>query len=76
LNEVEIYLQVRYINLTEIVVQLFEFFVYKEFPSIIRLPVYLENQQPVYFGDNTTTDQFANAIEYAKSYLIAFFDYN
>ena len=70
------YLQARYINFAEVVVQLFEFLVYKEFPPVIRLPVYFKGQQPVYFKDNTIADQFANTVKYTKSYLIAFFDYN
>ncbi len=70
------YLQTRYIILTEAVVQLFEFFIYKEFPPIIQLPVHLKGQQSVYFRDNTTADQLVNAVERAKSYLITFFDYN
>ncbi len=70
------YLQVYYINFIETVVQLFEFPIYKEFPFVIRLPVYLESQQPVYFEDNTTADQLTGVIERIKSYLIMFFDYN
>ncbi len=36
------HLQARYISFTEAVVQLIEFPIYKEFPPIIQLPVYLE----------------------------------
>ena len=69
-------MQVRYISLMKAVVQLFEFPVYKEFLFVIQLPVYFESQQLIYFKNNTTADQFAGVVERAKSYLIAFFDYN
>ena len=76
LNEVEMHLQARYVSPAEAIVQLFEFPVHEEFPPVTRLPVHLEGQQPVYFGDNATADQLAGAAERARSHLMAFFDYN
>ena len=75
-DEVQRYLQGRYIGPTEAVWRLFEFGMHEEYPSVMHLAIHLPGEQPVYFHENTSANDLHDRMQSARSTLMAFFDYN
>ena len=75
-DEIQRYLQGRYIGPTEVVWRLLKFAMHKELPTVKHLAVYLPGEQPVYLSDNATSDQLQSRMDLAKTTLMAFFEYN
>ena len=75
-DEVQRYLQVRYIGPTEAVWRLFEFGMYEECPSVMHLAIHLPGEQPVYFHENTSANDLHDGMQSSRSTLMAFFEYN
>lgn len=75
-DEVQRYLQGRYIGPTEAFWPLFEFRMHEDSLSVIHLAIHLPGEQPVYFNPEESTDHLHTQMESARSALIAFFDYN
>ena len=76
LDEVGIYLQCYYVSPIEVVVRLFEFYTYEEYPPVVRLLVYLEGKQPIFFQVDVTVEEVEVAIERRQTELMGFFVYN
>ena len=73
-NEVKEYQDLRSIGASEAAWRLFQFEMGDRYPSVKRLPVHLENQQPVYIFEDISLPE---ALERAEvSELTAFFRYN
>ena len=75
-DEVQRYLQGRYIGPTEAVWRLFEFAMHEEYPSVMHLAIHLPGEQPIYFNEEESADELHHRIESARSTLMAFFEYN
>jgi hypothetical protein len=75
-NEVEKYLQGRYIGPSEAIWRLFEFKIHEEDPTVITLPVHLPNHQPVCFNPNASREEIQMILDTKKSKLMEWFDYN
>jgi len=75
-DEIEQYLQERYIGPTEAVWRLFEFGMHEEWPPVIHLALHLPGEQPVYFESNIQKVELQQRMLTARSTLMAFFEYN
>ena len=75
-DEVQRYLQGRYIGPSEAIWRLFEYPMHQEYPSVIRLAVHLPGQQIVSFHAQDGRQDLERRMREAKSTLIAFFEYN
>jgi len=75
-DEIQQYLQGRYIGPTEAVWRLFEYAMHEELPTVKHLAVHLPGEPPVYFPYNATTEQLQSRMDMAKTTLMAFFEYN
>ena len=76
LDEVGTHLQCRYVSPAEAVVRLFEFHTHEEYPPVVRLPVHLEGEQPVFFRADATAEEVEAAAERRQTELMGFFAYN
>ena len=75
-DEVAQYLQGRYIGPTKVMWHLFEYPVHEEWPPVIHLGLHLPNEQPVFFGADSTLTELQAKLDASHSTLMAFFDYN
>ena len=75
-NKVNKYLQGRYIGPFKAIQRLFKYFIYKEFPPIIQLAVYLPGKQPVYFQLDQSVKEIQQCLKLSYFTLTAFFKYN
>ena len=75
-DEVQRYLQARYIGPTEAVWRLFEFGMHEEYPSVMHLAIHLPGEQPVYFHENTSANDLHGRMQLPRSTLMVFFEYN
>jgi hypothetical protein len=75
-DEVDRYVQARYIGPTEAAWRLFEFPTHHEWPPVQKLPVHLEGQQPIYFPDDATPERLQEIRESAQTQLMAYFKWN
>jgi hypothetical protein len=75
-NKIQEYVQSQYIGPTEACWQIFEYSIYSQDPSVIKLDIYLERQHTIYFRDNDNLIAICEQIENTFSILIVFFDYN
>ena len=75
-DDIERYLQGRYIGPTEAVWRLFEYAMHEELPTVKHLAVHLPGDEPVYFPDNASSDRLQSRMDSAKTTLMAFFEYN
>jgi len=60
IDEVQRYLDARYVSASEAVWRILSFKLHDEWPNVYRLPVHLPNQQMVYF---TNTDNVQNVVD-------------
>ncbi|KAJ6439008.1 hypothetical protein O9K51_08411 [Purpureocillium lavendulum] len=74
-DEIDVYLQCRYISPAEAVVRIFEFPTHEEYPPVIALPVHLEREQAVYFPEDADAQEL-EAVLQRNTPLMAFFRYN
>ena len=73
-NEVEQYLNARYIGPVEACWRLFEFSMHLELPSVYRLPVHLEDEQQVIWHEGASVAEQERAIENSrKTHLTQWF---
>ncbi|XP_063929859.1 uncharacterized protein LOC135142123 [Zophobas morio] len=70
-NEVEKYLNGRYISSSEAFWRIFQFPIHERFPAIVHLAVHLENGQRIYFNNENLQDRVNNP---PSTTLTAFFD--
>ena len=63
LNEVEQYLNARYIGPVEACWRLFEFAMHLELPSVYRLPIHLEDEQQVIWREGASVVEQERAVE-------------
>ena len=75
-DKVKQYLQGCYISLLEALQQLFKFTIYKEYPPIQALIVYLLGCYLVIFNKDATADQLCKRLEQSMLILTGFFYYN
>lgn len=75
-DEINQYLQGRYIGPSEAIYRLFEYPMHEEYPPVIRLSVHLPGQQAVYFHENASPDELHRRMEMTQTILMAFFEYN
>ena len=55
-DEIQRYVQGRYIGQTEAVWRLFEYDTHEESPTVIHLAIHLPGEQPVYFAEGVDAD--------------------
>lgn len=70
-DEIEKYLNGRYISTSEAMWRLLDFNIHKRYPTVLHLAVHLENGQRVYFSSNTLQQVINNP---RKTTLMAFFE--
>ena len=75
-DKVKQYLQGCYISLLEALQQLFKFTIYKEYPPIQALAIYLLGCYLVIFNKVATANQLRKCLEQSILMLIGFFYYN
>lgn len=75
-DQIAQYLQGRYIRPTEAVWRIFEFLMHEEYLPVEQLAIHLPEEQPVYFEEETITEELEERMNEARSTLMAFFDYN
>ena len=75
-DKVKQYLQGCYVSLLEALQQLFKFTIYKEYPPIQALIVYLLGYYLVIFNKDATTNQLHKRLEQSALTLTGFFCYN
>jgi len=74
-NEIQQYLDARYVSASEATWRIFRYSLHEEFPNVVRLAVHLENAQFIIFNeDDTPEDVLANANR--NSTLAGFFAVN
>ncbi len=66
----------RYINPAQVIWSILEFPIYEEWPTIIKLDLYISNEQTVTFGPEANTAELRQRAEKSRSNLMGFFDYN
>lgn len=75
-NEIQRYLQGRYIGPTEAFAHLFEYKMHEEDPTVTTLSLHLPGQQPVYYEENATRAEIQRAMSRTISTLMGYFKYN
>lgn len=75
-NEIQQYLQGRYISPPEAIWRLFEFPIHEEWPPVIHLAIHLPGEQPVYFAADASEEAIRNQMDRSATTLMAFFQYN
>jgi hypothetical protein len=74
-DEIERYLQGRYIGPTEAFWRIFEYRMHEEYPTVTSLSLHLKDQQPVYFPDDAADEEVQQILNKSRSMLMAYFDY-
>ena len=75
-DEIQKYVQGRYIGPTEAVWRLFEYSTHKESPTVMHLSIQLLGEQPVYFAEWVDANTLRIQMETARTTLMACFKYN
>ena len=75
-DELTSYLNRRYIGPTEAAWMIFGFPVHAESPSVIRLPVHLDGQQSVCFGEEEAAEDILERVALKQTELMGWFEYN
>ena len=75
IDEIDVYLQCRYISPAEAIVRIFEFPIHEEWPAVIVLPVHLEGEQAVFFPEDAGEEEMQARMD-RHTPLTAFFEYN
>ena len=75
-DEIDQYIQGRYIGPTEAIWRLYEYPTHQEWPPVTHLTVHLEHQQTVYFTDGFSSAELAEKLDNTDSTLMGFFRYN
>src|SRR4029077_4441575 len=76
LDELQTYLDGRYLSPPEAVWRLMEFKTHDEFPNVTRLAIHEPGKHAVYFDDDASREEIEDKMENARSTLMAFFKYN
>ena len=74
-DEIERYLQGRYIGPTEAFARIFEHKMHEEDPTVNTLPLHLPNEQVVYYAEDATAAEIQEAMEKSFSMLMGYFKY-
>ncbi|SAM01867.1 hypothetical protein [Absidia glauca] len=74
-DEIDKYLQGRYIGPSEAFGKLFEYKVHEEDPTVTSLALHLPNEQPVFFPEDASAPQIQHILQTSTSMLIAYFKY-
>jgi hypothetical protein len=74
-NEIERYLERRYIGPTEAFARIFEYKSHEEDPTVTTLALHLKDNQPVYFPEDVTQFEIRQILGNSKSMLTAYFHY-
>jgi len=75
-DEIQDYIDGRYIGPVEACWHLFEFPMHQELPSVYCLPVHLQNEQQVYFQDNDDPQDVLDRSSAKKTHLTEWFKAN
>jgi hypothetical protein len=75
-DEITNYENARYVSSSEAFWRLMEFDTHQINPSVHRLAVHLEDQHPVHFNEEISTQQLMEQISEASSTLMGWFEYN
>jgi PIF1-like helicase len=75
-NEVQEYLESRYISPIEACWRIFEFATNEQFPAVYQLAVHLEGQDSVDFPGDISREELQEKLDQETSTLTAFFKYN
>jgi len=75
-DEIKEYYDCRYISACEAACRIFSFDVHYRYPSVIRLPFYLENQQNVTFGETDDIDDVLNKESVSSLMFSSWMEYN
>jgi hypothetical protein len=75
-DEITRYLTCRYVGPSQAAWSLFEFPTHEEYPTVVRLTLYLPNRQNVVFRTDISAEALEERAERARTTLMAFFDYN
>ena len=74
-DEIDKYLQGRYIGPTEAFARIFEYKMHEEKPTVNTLALHLPNEQVVYYPENATPAQLQQALDRSFSMLMGYFKY-
>ena len=74
-DEIERYLQGRYIGPTEAFARIFEYKMHEEDPTVTTLALHLPDEQPVYYPDDATQDEVRERMDRSFSMLMAYFQH-
>jgi hypothetical protein len=75
-NEIDTYLQGRYIGPTEAFWRIFEYPFHEEDPTVVALPLHLPNQQQVVIPASSSREEVQEILDKSTTMLIAFLQYN
>jgi hypothetical protein len=75
-DEIQDYIDGRYIGPQEACWHIFEFPMHEESPTVYRLPVHLEDQQHVYFDEADNAEELADRAANKSTELMGWFQAN
>ncbi|XP_026459723.1 uncharacterized protein LOC113360429 [Papaver somniferum] len=75
-DEIQIYIDARYIGPPEAVWHLFGYHMHREMPHVERLSIHLKGMQRIVYESETSTEGVTQTAENYKSKLMAYFEYN
>jgi hypothetical protein len=75
-NEIERYLQGRYIDPTEAFARIFEYKTHEEDPTVTSLALHLKYKQPIYFPEDTTQFEIQELLNNSRTMLTGYIEYN
>ena len=76
LDEIQLYLDSRYVSASEATWRLFRFNMHEETPNVVRLAVHLENEQTVIFNEEDDANAIIDAAAAKDTTLTAYFKAN
>lgn len=71
-NEIENYLDCRYVSACESMWRIFKFEIHHQQPHVQRLSIHLPGQQPALFNDSFDLQQVASICEFRPSMFMAY----
>lgn len=75
-NEIEKYLDCRYVSACESMWRIFKFEIHHQQPPVQRLSIHLPDQQPAIFNDSSDLQQVASNCEFRPSMFMAYLETN
>ncbi|XP_076946714.1 uncharacterized protein LOC143618348 [Bidens hawaiensis] len=75
-DEIKNYYDCRYVSACEASWRIFSYDVYYRYPSVIRLPFHLPNQQQVIYGPNEYIDNVLNKPSVSSTMFLSWMEYN